>query len=1699
MIGCVNKSHPRFKILAGVYSKPLAEAFVRGYTRNVKGEQEEFYYPTLPEIKAWLTADKRAIPDHITRALRLNPTLSVHAIRSLLTGVIHEYNGEFRITTGPIRMSGVIMNEVRDTIYRPNLEVMKELQARFPRIFQIRYTHDEYVKKVIITPVKEGEQGKLFQKREAIKPTKASRKTIAMVKDLIQRIGVDIQAMNSIKINGVTYNENAVALIMQKLIMFTEGREDVALPEEAMHFVVEILKQKNPAMYRRLLSEINNYRALQAVFADYGNDPNYQTKEGKPDVAKLKDEAIAKVLAETVIAKNDEIAETPALLQKSRSWWQAIVDFLRGLFRSSGFDKVAMDIITGRFEGTVDDIKAYTDKMYFQKSKQDEVYDHIKEVASRIIKKDEEYYIDGKKIKRRVSNLIKSWYDKIFQERKLLDTDHQKAIYDLKAEKGTAGHAAFEYAFSRLVDENGYIRETPLDDNDYDTKVPKFDRRLYEILRDNLKRRLESLDNDRSKGRTRFMSEATVYDPTRDIAGTIDFLAIKPDGKVNLYDWKFMDLNTETYDDVPWYKVNAWNQQMAQYKLILQNGYRVKSEDFEHTRMIPILAIYSEVDYKKKNLPTLMEIKIGGVDIKDIEESYLLPVGLQQEKTGDKRLDQLLEKLNAVYEKMSSKKVNPEEKRGKAEQLNSLYRAIRQLHIRKNVSPLVYQSQLIVRQAEKTIEKYKVIFLGKDPKSFSEQEISDFSGDLLDMVDTVDKYSRLDAELESIFSGELTAEDKELMEALSKSADKARRIQLKLDDTVNEFVSEIIAKSEDVSGLLSPEKIIKGISRLFVTTSGLQLKAIQVLYKKANRAFAKADFDTVTENKKLLKIKEAYDKWAKARGLSSKNYFDIIKKKNKNELIDEFDPKFYSELQEHINQKDFDWIRDNVRIDEYSEFLSKYREKEIERILNKPWVLTEEAMKKWEEENILPKEVKREVDNANKLYSINGSEALGWLLYMEVRKFPKRDKWESKEWKELNRPENKPARDFYGYITEINERYKEIGYIKNARVFLPYIRKNFIERVATGGNLRLGDEFFRSISVDESDIGYGQIDPFTGKPINTIPKYFTTDPGVEVSEDLFRTISMYNEAAIRYKYLDEIEDQVRALVAVEGNKKAIATSMFGRTEYKDGELQYTSDNNQNSKLIEDTMKVIIYGQKYIQSETFDQLLFKLGTWGKTFNEKLGMKIFPEDLSERQVSINKGLDQMNTHFQLTSLGLNLLSATSNLFGGTAQSIINSGKYFLKSDYVAAEKMIFMGKFNGTDRKKMIGALEYFMPLTHNYNREIAKKLSLNSMTQESLQDFLMILMRNTDLNVQTANFYAFLKNAVVIDGKIVNAREYIRSLPQYQSKYSKPKAVRDENRKKFEEDVTRLIEEKGVLKLGKVENDEFTIPGVDRNSESVIEFRRKVQQLSKDALGNLSVDDIRMINANIYGKSFMVFKNWIPRLLDLRYGNLKYNSGMDAYEWGRTRTVMRVIGVDLVRGLNHLYGAISLNDSGIENIRKLYETKREEYKKDTGKELEMTEDEFIDLVHANVKAQMFDALVMTAVFLLVVGLKAAIPDDDEDPAVTNQWKFMAKAADKFQAELSYFYDFSNLAGVVSTGIFPSMSLVRTFRTAVTNFMKENWGLIIGDDELREDTKVIKYWMRTFPLTNQVVGYLPMFYPELAKDLGIRVSSNYSLIR
>ena len=312
----------------------------------------------------------------------------------------------------------------------------------------------------------EEDRGEFFQ-NEGIPASTASPASIAIIKDFLKRIGVDIQTLKSINVNGIKQDANGVANIMQKLVQVVEGKEATALPEEAMHFAVEIIQQNDPKLFNQLLKEINNYAILNEVFKTYGGDKNYQTKVGKPDVIKLKKEAIGKVLSETLIKRAEGTLENAENLAKVEGWWQKIIDAIKNLFVKSGFDTAAIKVMSGEAIGTAEDLRAQEGDVYLQKTSQQQIYDKLTEIQNRIEKIDEVYYIDGKKIPNRVTELIKERNYALMQANELGKSEYKQLVDDDKAANGIKGHADFEHAFSLFVDNDGNLRDEPLDDTGY--------------------------------------------------------------------------------------------------------------------------------------------------------------------------------------------------------------------------------------------------------------------------------------------------------------------------------------------------------------------------------------------------------------------------------------------------------------------------------------------------------------------------------------------------------------------------------------------------------------------------------------------------------------------------------------------------------------------------------------------------------------------------------------------------------------------------------------------------------------------------------------------------------------------------------------------------------------------------------------------------------------------------------------------------------------------------------------------------------------------------------------------------------------------------------------------------------------------------------------------------------------------------------
>lgn len=147
-MSCINKSHPTYKRVVESFGPVVTDSLIRCYSRDVKKLSEtELYYPNLTEIKGWLNTSKSEIIRNVSIALSLDPFTPEAGLKSLLTGVVNNFEGQNYITKGNTNTGSLVGNiDAINTIFEPNYMIMKELVRMYPNRFEIINTQYKYVK-----------------------------------------------------------------------------------------------------------------------------------------------------------------------------------------------------------------------------------------------------------------------------------------------------------------------------------------------------------------------------------------------------------------------------------------------------------------------------------------------------------------------------------------------------------------------------------------------------------------------------------------------------------------------------------------------------------------------------------------------------------------------------------------------------------------------------------------------------------------------------------------------------------------------------------------------------------------------------------------------------------------------------------------------------------------------------------------------------------------------------------------------------------------------------------------------------------------------------------------------------------------------------------------------------------------------------------------------------------------------------------------------------------------------------------------------------------------------------------------------------------------------------------------------------------------------------------------------------------------
>lgn len=1511
-----------------------------------------------------------------------------------------------------------------------------------------------------------------FQTESAVKneegqePKQASKQLDSAIANFLSKIGVSLVHVYAIRDSeGNLIDAVAKASMLNKIIEVVDGKASIdTLPEEAAHFFVEMLGEGHP-LYKEMFDKIEGYDVYKTTLAQYKNIPAYRLANGDINYDKIKKEAMGKLIAKHII-EMDPGAETDANLEKAYTWWQKLWEFVTNIFNRSTdnpFEEAAIRILMGETEGLSDENLTKFDDEYYQLT--DPVQLLIQDQANitldnsvdpRTQQKRHIYFYGGVQGKGSVTSVyVDRWLKKIFRTDSREEL--QKKVDLMKAEFGDVVHEQLQDIIKSWTNPDGTRKDVQ------DRVEMKVGSAEFKLLNNYIEEVLDQYDVG-----TRFFAEFKIFDKKTQIAGSIDLMVIEPDGTVEIYDWKTQEIFKDQ-TDIKTYKEPMYRIQLNAYRNILEAQYGFTK--FGRIRAIPIATSFNW----RGGVPTnLKSLEIGSLDLESIPEdkSYLLPVALRTESTGDTQLDSLIQKLYAIYDKIQNQKnrYTKEEVFKKREELSQFRTAIRDLQLRNKVDRLVELGLVEFKKYSEKLEK-KSLKGGEIPEALSILKVFSQSG--------VTLYELRQELLDSI--------DKEDTKAIKAFKDMNEKFLLmtskvsKLMDDIQEYRKEQtdeLGKRNGIMGLLNPEQAIGTLKGWFSSLSNIKQKAFRVFSMLLRRvqSIRDAKFDETSD--KLLELKKNFATWAAARGMSPDKAMEMIlnidEKGNWNgNFLSTYKKEFYDARKKAIDTTNIAWLAENTVFDNEKYEASEDKQREFfESVIY--------ASDEQENEAIITKKINEWITQ-HRVINPNGTLNIAALSNPNNRFLKPDEKWHTEKWKNLNKSENKPLKEMYDYFQSLIRQAEGNGMLdKYSPHFIPSIMKDKMDQLVFGDvkSLFSGKGTFQNLQVDSGTQYTPETDPTTGQIINRLPVYFTNDMGVKNEEtgevdysrksrDLFKVFATWAAHMYNYEAMGAIEDDALMLLEVEKNKSSLVVDGFGRIVMEGGRPKQTEENRRNSELLENFVNYYLYDR----------------TNGK-FNDVAFKNPFSKD--GKEYSLLKSLNAAIRFFSLKTLGLNIGSGTANFVGGTGNALFaaQKGIIFTKKGWASAVYKVTSGD------KKAMAALDYMNILLEGRKSQLINELSLSATNGILNSDNLFIIQRTSDKAVQYPIAVAIMENNMIRDGKLVDISAFVKEKYNYNNTfYNLSESERSAMINKIEKEVTELKEKESILAIGKLdEKGNFSIPGVVKTEAGVYgELRDKIKGASKKVLGNSSRDDINAIRTTMLGSALMQFRNWMPEMVEDRVGGLQYDDELGIWTYGRmnqwvTQGFWKNSGI-MLKSIVTGFG-----DDATKSAKDSYERmKRDAYEK--GDDFTITEGEFVDMYIGNLRSMGTELLVLIAFTALILGVVSAAGDDDDDENKGTK-KYIARMLKKYYSEFAFYFNPIEFTRLVKNPI-PVVGLAEDFFRFTGNVIEEVYGRASGNEELTKKAKPLKYLFRALPVAKEALLIMAAFNDEFRKEWDIQL--------
>ena len=228
-------------------------------------------------------------------------------------------------------------------------------------------------------------------------------------------------------------------------------------------------------------------------------------------------------------------------------------------------------------------------------------------------------------------------------------------------------------------------------------------------------------------------------------------------------------------------------------------------------------------------------------------------------------------------------------------------------------------------------------------------------------------------------------------------------------------------------------------------------------------------------------------------------------------------------------------------------------------------------------------------------------------------------------------------------------------------------------------------------------------------------------------------------------------------------------------------------------------------------------------------------------------------------------------------------------------------------------------------------------------------------------------------------------------------------------KKINEEVKNLKENDNLFSYVKKNGDKYILEGLSKKEE--IKFYNTIKNKVESAIGGIDPDNASSLKLSFVASLIMMYKQWIPRLLLTRLESFRKDAQTGEYTYGRSKafsnvlfsqyflnvlpSFLKTLGKTSLRGIPFYYKSDTIKSLTettpyqsqwlVEAGKKKYLEKYQEFSKN-GRQLDITQDQFVELFSNSVNSQLREFSVLTVFTAIVMLISAGADGDDEDDLI-----------------------------------------------------------------------------------------------------------------